>query len=129
MARVVAFFKSEVTNLHTYPDLPRFDDERAELLKNASVLDTYAQKMLKMHISLLSSLVKASLNSVSERFVVRFSSFLLMNKDYDIVAFAKQQYPVLISFEHKTASIPAFIKYHNYYKEASEDLAWFAQRH
>lgn len=108
-------------------DRADFDRERAELVKNAPTFDVYAQKLLKEHASLISFLTKASLNPVG-RFVVRFSTFLLMNKGYDIVAFAKQQHPVLTAFERKTAGVPAFAEHHKYYKEAAEDLAWFAQR-
>jgi len=77
-------------------DREDFDHEHSELLKNAPLLDAYAQKMLKEYAPLMPVLMKAALNPKSgQRFAVRFSSFLLMNKDYDIVSFAKQQHPVL----------------------------------
>lgn len=109
-------------------DRADFDRERGELLKNAPMLDAYAQKMLKEQAGMMPFLMQAALKPTGGRFVVRFSSFLLMNKGYDIVAFAKQQHPILTAFEHKTAGMPVFAEYHKYYKEAAEDLAWFAQR-
>lgn len=109
-------------------DRDDFDRERAELIKHAPAFSHYAQKLLKEHVQLMHFLMKASLNPASGRLTTRFSSFLLMNKAYDIVAFAKQQHPVLLEFKRKTASTPAFSDYHKYYKDAAEDLAWFAQR-
>lgn len=110
-------------------DREDFDHEHSELLKNAPLLDAYAQKMLKEYAPLMPVLMKAALNPKSgQRFAVRFSSFLLMNKDYDIVSFAKQQHPVLTAFAQKTAGIKAFAEHHKYYKEAADDLAWFAKR-
>lgn len=104
-----------------------FNQEREGLLKHASALDTYAKNLLKQQTPLMGFLTRAA-NNPSGRFVVRFSSFLLMNKAYDIVAFAKKQHPVLVEFANKTAGMPTAADHHKYYKEAADDLAWFAKR-
>lgn len=107
-------------------DRTDFDREREALLNSAPAMDVYAQKMLKEQPQLFPLLKKASLKP-GGRFIARFAPFLLMNKAYDILAFAKQQHPVLLDFAQKTAIAQTFAEHNRYYKAAAEDIAWFAR--
>lgn len=104
-----------------------FDRERESLMKHACALDAYAKGLLKVHAPLMEFLAKTALNPMG-RFIDRFSTFLLMNKIYDILSFAKKQHPVLVEFADRTASMPNAADHHKYYKEAIADLAWFAKK-
>ena len=105
-----------------------FDQERAELLAQAPVLQAYAAALLKQSPQLMDQLTKASLNPAAGHVIVNFSTFLRCNRQYDHVSFAKLQYPIMLEFMRLTGGDRAFSEYNKYYREWAEDLEWFAKR-
>lgn len=111
----------------TIIDRYAFDRERTALLGDAPRLAHYAQRMLKQQVPLMKFIQRAIPNQQT-RCVVKFSSFLSMNKEMDIVDFAHKQYPVLQCYADKTHGVPEARDYHRYYTEAAADLAWFIKK-
>lgn len=109
-------------------DRADFDSEREALLAQAPKIRIYATQMLKQNAAIMSQLVKTSAAPLSGRFVVNFSPLLRFNRDFDLIAFANKQCPVLTSFAEKTAGIAELATYHAYYKEAAAELAWFQKQ-
>lgn len=105
-----------------------FDAERAELLADAPRLRSSAELLLARNPNLMPLLAKAASVGAGGRFVADFQSFLRLHKDYDLLDFAKKQYPLLRAFEARTKDNPALAEYHAYYARAATELAWFAKR-
>ncbi len=112
----------------TIIDREAFDREREALTAQAPSLRAYAETMLKQNAALTDYLTKAAQNPVAGHFAVNFSSYLRLNRSYDLIAFAKAQHPVLTAFANRTEKTPELADYHTYYKESAAELSWFAQR-
>ena len=109
-------------------DRADFDHERAELLADAHALRSYAEGLLKRQPALLDHLTKASLNPAAGHLLINFSSFLRNHRQYDLVAFAKRQHPVLADFKRRTEADASLGEFHGHYRQWAEELEWFANR-
>jgi Fe-S-cluster containining protein len=109
-------------------DRTDYDIERRQLMVDAPLLRAYAETTLKQNPSILNHLMKAAMTPVAGRTILNFATFLRLNKNYDFVAFVKQQHPVLKEFECRTAESPDLAAYHAHYRQSAEELAWFANR-
>lgn len=109
-------------------DRADFDAERAALLAQAPILRVYAETVLKQYAPVMNQLREVARHPLGGNFVIGFLSFLRHQRAYDPVGFAREQHPVLIDFEARTAGVPALKPYRNYYRESAAELAWFARR-
>ena len=109
-------------------DRAAFDVERSELLKDAAALRLYLDSFIKLDKSIMTHIMKASLNPAAGHVVVNFSSFVRITRHADMTSFAELQYPVLTLFEQRTMGDIALNEYFQYYREAALELEWFAKR-
>ncbi len=109
-------------------DRADFAVERSALLGQAPVLRAYAEALLGLDASLLDHLTRAARNPAVGHVILNFSSFLRVNRQHDLVSFAKSQHPVLCEFERRTAGESCLAEYHKYYCAWAAELEWFARR-
>lgn len=109
-------------------DRADFDCERETLLADATVLKAYADSKLAQGGPQKAHLLQAAKNLAAGRYVENFTSFLRYDRRIDLVAFAKQQHPVLQDFAEKTAGVVGLEDYHRYYTKTAEELDWFVKR-
>lgn len=109
-------------------DAENFTAEREQLMQEKPVLQAYAKKMALQNGAVASFLKQAARRVNTERFVVSFASLLRSSNQFDIVAIARKQHPVLLHYASLTKDDPSVAAYHSYYSGAAQELAWFAQQ-
>lgn len=102
-------------------DRADFVRERAELVQQAPVLRSYAEKLMTFMPAMGDHLMEAAKKPGGGHVAVSFASLLRHLKDVDKEAVAQQQRPVLAEFEAKVVGHPALAEYlSNYRGWASE---------
>ena len=97
-----------------------FAVERQELLSQAGPLRDYATAAITASPGLLASVAQAA--GRGGHVVVGILSFLPRLPEFDALAFATQQRPVLIGFAERTAQRPELQEYHAHYVEWSRTV-------
>ena len=109
-------------------DREDFDDEREELIRQASTLRAYGEWLLESAPSLTDELVRVAGKRTGGHVVVNFSTLLPHLPEVDVVDFAQKQFPVLTEFAAKTYRIPAFAEYHKLYHECAAEMESVLER-
>lgn len=108
-------------------DRANFDRERKELIQQASVMQQYAEYMLKYSPWIVENL--AALAAKPDGHVITsLSSFLTAIKQLDATHIAAQQLPLLNDFAEKTATVPELSEYHRHYAGWAKEMGYLAAR-
>ena len=99
-----------------------FDDERDELIRQASTLRSYGEWLLESAPSLKEELIRVAGKRTGGHVVVNFSTLLPRLPGVDVVDFARKQFPVMAEFAAKTYRIPALAEYHKLYLECAAEM-------
>ncbi|MDD3182173.1 MAG: YkgJ family cysteine cluster protein [Alphaproteobacteria bacterium] len=105
-----------------------FDREIAALRGDAPLLCAYGETVMKQNPAMKAFVVKSAQTSSVGRTIMNFSSFLRLDKRYDLIRFAQQQHPILTEFAHRTKEIPDLAAYHKFYQDSAAELEWFVRR-
>jgi Fe-S-cluster containining protein len=99
-----------------------FDRERTCLIDDAVVINRYLDLFLQHNPGQHARVLQSSKSSATSNVMVSFVSFLRYNKKYDLLDFARRQYPVLDIYVKKTAREKRYGLHHRYYSEAMAEL-------
>ena len=102
-----------------------YDRERQALADQAPVLQRYVNQLLAWDPAMQARITQAARTPGASKVVTGFVSFLRQDRQYDLVDFARQQYPVLNTWLQATAGNPKLAEYNRYYRGALADLARF----
>lgn len=103
-------------------DREDFDTERSALMDQRQAIKRYADLLLKHSPVMMARIAKAAGTSPMGRVVASFVSYLRYDRNLDLGAFARAQYPVLQDWLERTGSNAKAAEFNNYYREASAEL-------
>jgi len=105
-----------------------FDRERDELLRQAPLLRTYAEYMLKYQPQLADTLAALAQKGAGGNLLTSLSSFLTATRQLDIPGLAARQCAVLTEFAARTAGQADLAEYHRNYAGWAKEMAYLSER-
>jgi len=93
-----------------------FNNERAELVRQAPALQRYINLLTQYDRKTYERIVGTGKASVPGRVLVGFISYVRFNKGLDMLDFAQKQHPILRQWAERTSVDTRFAEYHNFYK-------------
>ena len=108
-------------------DRADFDRERTALIDQAAQLQRHIDLLLQHNPALLARLTKAAQAPLGGRVAVGFLAFLRYDRTVDLLAFAKQQYPVLESWIARTDDDVRAAEFNRFYRQALFEMERFAR--
>ncbi len=102
-------------------DRTGFDDERRQLVRDATILKPYAEWLLDSVPSLNMDLQKVAMKPAGGRVLVAFSTLIPRLPKVDIYAIAEKQLPLMRTFAEKTAGDPQLADFHRQYSDGATE--------
>lgn len=102
-----------------------FDRERGELLEQAATMGAYADYVLKYMPWIIDSL-GAIAQKPGGHLITSLSSFFTAIRQFDAVALAAQQLPVLKEYAARTSGIPELLEYQRNYAGWAREMEYLA---
>lgn len=102
-----------------------FDRERRELLEQAATMRAYADYVLKYMPWIIDSL-GAIAQQPGGNVITSLSSFLTAIRQFDAVALAAQQLPVLKGYVARTSGVPELLEYQRNYTGWAREMEYLA---
>ncbi|MCX6118225.1 MAG: YkgJ family cysteine cluster protein [Proteobacteria bacterium] len=105
-----------------------FDNEGAQLRLDVSILQVYADYMLKYTHGLAGKLSQNSTSRNPQQMITSLSSFLTATRNQNSSDIASKQLPVLDSFVKKTECEPQLKDFHRYYASWYREMEFLSKR-
>jgi Fe-S-cluster containining protein len=105
-----------------------FDHERNELIDQAPILRTYADRLMANAPNVAAAVYEAANKPRGGYMVLNFTGIVSRLPQIDMATFAQKQLPVLTEFADKTAGMSDAAEYYRYYRDNATGMERFLER-